>query len=68
MSIEDLLRQTVEMGSSDLHLKAGRAADRARRRHARGAARAAAHRSRTRRPIADELMPQWRQDAFADRG
>ena len=68
MTIEELLRQTVEMGASDLHLKAGRAPTvrvdgtleaAARRRRSTDAETAA---------IATELMPEWRQEAFSTRG
>ncbi len=64
MKIQELLRRTVEMGSSDLHLKAGRPPTvrvdgtlEALPEPALSAADAEA--------IADELMPDWCREAFS---
>ena len=61
MGIEDLLRRTIEMGASDLHLKAGRAptvrVDGTLEALAEPALSAADSEA-----IANELMPEWRRE------
>ena len=67
MSIEQLLRQTVEMGASDLHLKSGRPPT-VRVDGTLEALQAPRLDDAETASIATELMPQWRQEAFSTRG
>jgi twitching motility protein PilT len=67
VTIEQLLRQAVEMGASDLHLKAGRAPT----VRVDGTLEPLAYPPQTAQDtiaIANELMPDWRQEAFSSRG
>jgi twitching motility protein PilT len=67
VGIEELLRQAVGMGASDLHLKAGRPPT----VRIDGALEALAYPALTAHDtatIATDVMPEWRQDAFATRG
>jgi twitching motility protein PilT len=67
VTIEQLLRQAVEMGASDLHLKSGRAPT----VRVDGTLEPLTHPPLTVQDtatITNDLMPQWRQDVFADRG
>ncbi len=67
VTIEELLRQTVEMGASDLHLKPGRPPT-VRIDGTLEALAAPRLGEDDAASIATELMPQWRQDAFSTRG
>jgi twitching motility protein PilT len=67
VSIEELLRQTVEMGASDLHLKSGRAPT-VRVDGTLEALQAPRLGDADTSSIATELMPEWRQQAFSTRG
>jgi twitching motility protein PilT len=67
VTIEQLLRQAVDMGASDLHLKTGRAPT----VRVDGTLEPLPYAPLTTQDtatIATELMPQWRQDLFVDRG
>jgi len=67
VTIEQLLRQAVEMGASDLHLKAGRAPT----VRVDGTLEPLGEPPVTALDtiaIANELMPDWRQEAFSTRG
>jgi twitching motility protein PilT len=67
VTIEQLLRQAVEMGASDLHLKAGRAPT----VRVDGTLEPLGDPPVTAEgtiAIANDLMPDWRQESFATRG
>jgi twitching motility protein PilT len=67
VTIDQLLRQAVDMGASDLHLKAGRAPT----VRIDGTLEPLPYDPLTAQDtttIATDVMPQWRQDAFAARG
>jgi twitching motility protein PilT len=65
--IDDLLRQTVEMGASDLHLKAGRAPT-VRLDGQLESLRSPVLSDAETAEIGSALMPEWRRDVFAQRG
>jgi twitching motility protein PilT len=67
VTIQDLLRRTVEVGASDLHLKAGRAPT----IRVDGVLEPLGDTSLSADEtyaIAEELMPEWRLEQFANRG
>ncbi len=67
MDINNLLRQMIEMGASDLHVKAGRAPT-VRVDGTLESLAAAPLTAEQCAEVANELLPEWRREAFAQRG